>query len=57
MRPWVALAVVLLVLWVIAWLFLKVAGALIHLVLLAAIVLVAVALMRKGARSIRSPRR
>ena len=57
MRSWVALAIVLLVLWVIAWVFLKVAGALIHLVLLAAIVLLAVAFMRKGARSIRSSRR
>lgn len=57
MRSWVALAVVLLVLWVIAWVFLKVAGTLIHLVLLAAIVLLALAFMRKGARSIRSSRR
>jgi len=50
---WIALALV--VVWIVAGLVFKVAGAAIHLLLLAAVVLVLISLVQRARRSSRSP--
>lgn len=52
MHPFVWLGVVLLVLWAVLWLGFKIVSGVVHLLVLAAVVLIVWGLVKKGARAV-----
>ena len=52
MHPFVWLGVILLVLWAVLWLGLKIVSGLVHLIVIAAVVLIIWGLVKKGAHAV-----